>query len=45
MIYTNHKSTDQVAGFGRSAKRGIGRTFMAGEFNKLFAKARAAAAR
>jgi hypothetical protein len=44
VIYTNHTSTDQVAGFGGSAKRGIGRKFMAGELQKLFEKARAAAA-
>jgi hypothetical protein len=45
VIYTNHTSTDQVAGFGGSAKRGIGRKFMAGELEKLFEKARAAAVR
>jgi len=45
VIYTNHTSTDQVAGFGGSAKRGIGRKFMAGELKKLFEKARATAAR
>ncbi|HVP43215.1 MAG TPA: hypothetical protein VMS96_07265 [Terriglobales bacterium] len=45
VIYTNHTSTDQVAGFGSSVKRGIGRKFMAGELKKLFEKARATAAR
>ena len=45
VIYTNHTSTDQVAGFGGGAKRSIGRKFMAGELKKLFEKARAAAAR
>ncbi len=44
VIYTNHTSTDQVAGFGGSAKRSIGRKFMAGELEKMFKKARAAAA-
>lgn len=44
VIYTNHTSTDQVAGFGGSAKRGIGRKFMAEELKKLFDKARATAA-
>jgi hypothetical protein len=42
VIYTNHTSTDQVGGFGGSAKRGIGRKFMAGELKKLFDKGRAA---
>src|SRR4029077_5001574 len=41
VIYTNHTSTDQVAGFGGSAKRAIGRKFMAGEPEKLFEKTRA----
>jgi hypothetical protein len=45
VIYTNHTSTDQVAGFGGSAKRGIGRKFMAGELKKLFENARTAVAR
>lgn len=45
VIYTNHTSTDQVAGFGGSAKRGIGRKFMAGELEKLFKKAQTDAAR
>lgn len=45
VIYTNHTSTDQVAGFGGSVKRSIGRKFMAGELKKLFVKAQAAAAR
>jgi hypothetical protein len=40
VIYTNHTSTDQVAGFGGSAKRAIGRKFMAGELEKLFEKTR-----
>ena len=44
VIYTNHTSTDQVGGFGGGAKRSIGRKFMASELQKLFEKARAAAA-
>lgn len=45
VIYTNHTSTDQVAGFGGSAKRGIGRKFMADELKKLFEKGRSAVTR
>ena len=41
MIYTNHTSTGQVAGFGGSAKRTIGRKFMASELEKLFETTRA----
>ena len=29
VIYTNHTFTDQVAGFGGSMKRGVGRRMMA----------------
>lgn len=36
VIYTNHTSTDQVAGFGGGAKRGIGRTLMAGQLEQVF---------
>ena len=43
VIYTNHTSTDQVAGFGGGAKRSIGRKIMASELKKLFDKARAPA--
>jgi hypothetical protein len=43
VIYTNHTSTDQVEGFGGSAKRGIGRQVMAGQLERIFAKARAEA--
>jgi hypothetical protein len=42
VIYTNHTSTDQVAGFGGGAKRSIGRKFMAGELKKLFERGRTA---
>jgi hypothetical protein len=41
VIYTNHTSTDQVAGFGGGAKRTIGRTVMAGQLEKLFETTRA----
>lgn len=41
VIYTNHTSTDQVAGLGGGAKRTIGRTLMAGQLEKLFATTRA----
>jgi hypothetical protein len=41
VIYTNHTSTDQVAGVGGSAKRRIGRTFMAGQLQKVFETTRA----
>jgi hypothetical protein len=36
VIYTNHTSTDQLRGFGAGAKRGIGRSIMAGELQRLF---------
>lgn len=36
VVYANHTSTDQVAGFGRSAKRGIGRKFMAAQLERSF---------
>jgi hypothetical protein len=41
VIYTNHTSTDQVAGFGGSARRTIGRTFMADQLKKIFETTRA----
>jgi len=41
VVYTNHTSTDQIAGFGGSAKRGIGRRLMATELQKLFDGVRA----
>ena len=44
-IYTNHVSTDQVAGFGGGAKRSIGRRVMAGELRRVFDKMRKAIAR
>ena len=36
VIYTNHTSTDQVAGFGGGTKRAIGRRLMAGQLKRLF---------
>jgi hypothetical protein len=41
VIYTNHTSTDQLAGFGSGAKRSIGRKLMAGQLHGLFEKASA----
>ena len=41
VIYTNHTSTDQVAGPGGGAKRTIGRRVMAGQLKKLFETTRA----
>jgi hypothetical protein len=40
VIYTNHTSTDQLAGLGSSVKRSIGREIMASELRKLFEEAR-----
>ena len=36
VVSTNHTSTDQVAGLGGSAKRSIGRQFMASQLEDLF---------
>ena len=38
VVYANHTSTDQVAGIGGGAKRGIGRKFMASQLEALFKK-------
>lgn len=38
VVYSNHTSTDQVAGFGGSAKRSIGSKLMASELEGLFTK-------
>ncbi len=43
VVYGNHTSTDQVAGFGGGAKRSIGRKVMSGELKKLFEQTRTAA--
>ena len=40
VVYTNHTSTDQVAGFGGSAKRSIGRKFMAAQLERSFDRSR-----
>ena len=45
VIYTNHTSTDQVAGPGGGAKRTIGRRVMAGQLKRLFETTRAGLAR
>ena len=41
VVYTNHTSTDQVAGLGGAAKRTIGRSVMARQLEQLFAATRA----
>lgn len=38
VIYANHTSTDQVAGFGGSAKRSIGSKLMSSELQGIFMK-------
>lgn len=43
VMYTNHTFTDQVAGFGGSMKRSIGRNMMESQLKKLFDKARSLA--
>lgn len=40
VVYTNHTFTDQVAGFGGSVKRGVGRRMMASKLEQLFGTAR-----
>jgi len=40
VVYTNHTSTDQVAGFGSGAKRTIGRKFMAAQLEKSFERSK-----
>jgi len=42
-IYTNRTSTDQVEGFGSSAKNAIGERIMAKQLRELFDKVRSAA--
>lgn len=41
VVYSNHTSTDQLLGLGVSAKRAIGRTLMANQLKRVFAKTRA----
>lgn len=43
VVYSNHTFTDQVSGFGGSAKQSIGRRVMAGKLKELFEAERAAA--
>jgi len=43
VVYTNHTSTDQVAGLGGSAKRSIGERLMVTQLERLFSKLRYAA--
>jgi hypothetical protein len=45
VVYGNHTSTDQVAGFAGGTKRSIGRKVMSGELKKLFEQTRTAAAK
>lgn len=45
VLYTNHTSTDQVAGWGGSTKRSIGRKLMASQLQSLFDKTRTALAK
>ena len=40
MAYVNHTFTDQVAGFGGSMKRGIGRRMMASKLEAVFKQSR-----
>ncbi len=44
VVYSNHTFTDQVAGFGGSAKRNIGRRVMTGKLKQIFETARQNAA-
>lgn len=39
VVYVNHTSTDQVAGFGGGTKRSIGSTLMASELEAIFTRA------
>ena len=41
VVYTSHTSTDQVLGFGASAKRALGRRVMAADLERLFETTRA----
>ena len=43
VVYTNHTSTDQVAGFGGGAKRSIGAKVMASQLRALYDKVQTAA--
>lgn len=41
VVYLNRTTTDQLGGFGASAKQAIGRTLMAKQISEIFEKARA----
>ena len=43
VVYSNHTSTDQVAGFGGGAKRSIGSKLMASQLEGIFAKLQSSA--
>ena len=45
VVYTNHTSTDQVTGFGGSAKRSLGEKVMAAQLKSLYEKVRGAASK
>ena len=42
VVYANRTSTDQVTGFGGSAKRSIGSRLLASQLEAIFERARAA---
>lgn len=42
VVYLNRTTTDQLGGFGASAKQAIGRTMMANQISEIFEKSRAA---
>lgn len=42
VVYLNRTTTDQLGGFGASAKQAIGRTMMAKQISEIFEKSRAA---
>jgi hypothetical protein len=44
VVYSNHTSSDQVTGFGGSAKRSIGEKLMASQLQSLFEKLQSASA-
>ena len=41
VVYLNRTTTDQLGGFGASAKQSIGRSMMAKQISEIFEKARA----
>jgi hypothetical protein len=44
VIYSNHFSTDQITGFGKSAKRAVGQRIMGKQLQAFFERVRSAAA-